>query len=142
MSKSPNKLSQFWQELKRRKVTRTITVYAAAAFVILELTDIVAPSLGLPDWTPNLIIILLIVGFIIAVILSWIYDLHPEGGIVKTEPAEKVKAEDMPKSSNSWKIASYISFVVIVGLIVLNIIPRSNNKKILEKSIAVLPLEY
>jgi len=45
MPNNPNKLSQLWQELKRRKVTRVITVYAASAFVILELTDIVAPSL-------------------------------------------------------------------------------------------------
>ena len=141
----PNKLSQFWQELKRRKVSRVITVYAAAAFVILELVDIVAPSLGLPDWTLNLIIILLCVGFIITVIVSWIYDIQPEGGLVKTEPARKVTAEDDPASSNSWKIASYISFVVIVGLIVLNIIPRSNlsnKKEILDKSIAVLPFTY
>ena len=50
MSINPNKLTQFWQELKHRKVVRVITVYAAAAFVILELTDIVAPSLGLPKW--------------------------------------------------------------------------------------------
>ncbi len=41
----PNKLSQFWQELKRRKVTRVITVYAAAAFVILELVDIITEPL-------------------------------------------------------------------------------------------------
>ncbi len=41
----------FWQKLKRREVIRIITVYAAVAFVILELTDIVAPSLGLPGWT-------------------------------------------------------------------------------------------
>ena len=39
----------FWQELKRRKVIRVITVYAAAAFAILELVDIISPSLGLPD---------------------------------------------------------------------------------------------
>ena len=135
----PNKLSQFWQELKRRKVVRVITVYAAAAFVILELTDIVAPSLGLPDWTLNLIIILLCVGFMITVIVSWIYDIHPEGGIVKTEPVQAVKEATILKSSSGWKIASYISFVVIVGLIVLNIIPRSNRMEILEKSIAVLP---
>jgi len=142
MPNNPNKLSNFWQELKRRKVLRVITVYAAVAFVILQLVEILAPSLRLPEWTMNLILVLLIVGFIIAVILSWIYDVHPEGGIVKTEPAEKVKAEDMPKSPNSWRIASYISFVVIVALIVLNIIPRANNKReILDKSIAVLPFK-
>ena len=101
----PNKLSQFWQELKRRKVTRVITVYAAAAFVILELTDIVAPSIGLPEWTLNFIIILLSVGFIISIIVSWIYDIHPEGGIVKTEHAHKAKDEGTPVSSSGWKIA-------------------------------------
>ena len=90
----------------------------------------------------NLIIVLLCIGFIIAIILSWIYDIHPEGGIVKTEPANIVKEEPVLPSSKGWKIASYISFVVIVGLIVLNIIPRKEKKDILEKSIAVLPFIY
>jgi TolB-like protein/lipoprotein NlpI len=139
MPANPNKLSQFWQELKRRKVVRVITVYAAASFVILELTDIVAPSLGLPDWTLNFIIILLCIGLVIAIILSWIYDIHPEGVIVKTEPAHKVKEEDKLVSSNSWKVASYISFVVIIALIVLNILPRINPSA--DNSIAVLPFE-
>jgi len=143
MPQSTNKISQFWQELKRRKVVRVITVYAAAAFVILELVSIIVEPLKLPEWLLPVVIVLLCIGFIIAVILSWIYDVHPEGGIVKTDPAQKVKPEEIPVSSNSWKIASYISFVVIVGLIVLNIIPRANNnRKVLEKSIAVLPLEY
>jgi len=139
MATKANKLSKFWQELKRRKVIRVITIYAAVAFVILQLVEILAPSLRLPEWTMNFILVLLIVGFIITVIVSWIYDIHPEGGIVKTELAHKVKEEGNLKSSKSWKVASYISFVVIIGLIILNIIPRSNNKKILEKSIAVRP---
>ena len=142
MPGDPNKMFRFWHELKRRKVIRIITVYAATAFVILELTDIVAPSLGLPDWTLNLIIILLCVGFIITVILAWIYDIHPEGGIVKTESVKKITEETVSPSSSGWKIASYISFVVIVGLIILNIFSNSDRIKIdesLSKSIAVLP---
>jgi len=117
-----------------------ITVYAGAAFVILELVDILSPSLGLPQWTLNLVLILLIVGFFITVIVSWIYDIQPEGGIVKTVPITSVSEEIAPPSSKGWRIASYISFVVIVALIILNIIPRASNKKeIMEKSIAVLP---
>lgn len=135
----PNKFSQIWQELKRRNVVRVITVYAGAAFVLLELVDIIKEPLKLPDWLLPAVIVLLTVGFIIAAILSWIYDIHPEGGMVKTEPFERVKAEDIPKSSNSWKIASYISFAVILGLIILNIIPRTGKKEVLDKSIAVLP---
>ena len=65
-----NNLSQFWQELKRRKVTRVITVYAASAFVILELVDIIAEPLKLPEWFLTAVIIILCLGFIITVIIS------------------------------------------------------------------------
>ena len=141
MPQPSNRLSQFWMELKRRNVVRVITVYAGAAFVIIELINNITEPLRLPEWTPTLVILLLAIGFPIAIIFSWIYDVHPKGGIVKTEPAEKVRAEDIPRTSNGWKIASYISFVVIVALIVLNIIPRTGKKEILEKSIAVLPFD-
>jgi len=142
MIQPSNRITNFWQELKRRKVVRVITVYAASAFVILELVSIIVEPLKLPEWLLPVVIVLLSVGFIIAVLLSWIYDIHPEGGVVKTEPVSKIKKADKPVTSNSWKIASYISFVVIVALIVLNIIPstnRSDIKEILDKSIAVLP---
>jgi TolB-like protein/Flp pilus assembly protein TadD len=140
-----NRLSQFWQELKRRKVVRVITVYAAAAFVILELVSIIAEPLKLPEWFLTMVIVLLCIGFIIATIVSWVYDIKPEGDIVKTKPVQRAKADDLPSSSNRWKIASYISFLVIVALIVLNILPRSNRSEkveILDKSIAVLPFTY
>jgi TolB-like protein len=121
---------------------RVITVYAAAAFVILELVDIITEPFGLPDWTLQFAIVFLCIGFIIAIILSWIYDMHPEGGIVKTEPAQEVNDTGIPKSSNNWKVASYISFVVIIGLVVFHVVAASNRTKeraLLDKSIAVLP---
>jgi TolB-like protein/Tfp pilus assembly protein PilF len=135
-------ISQFWQELKRRNVVRVVTVYAGAAFVILELVDIIAEPMKLPSWLLPVAIVLLSIGLIIAIILSWIYDIHPEAGMVKTEPAKKSKTNDIPKSSNSWKIASYISFLVIGGLILFNIFSRKIDDRIdesLAKSIAVLP---
>jgi len=142
MPDNPGKFPQFWQELKRRKVVRVITVYAAVAFVILELTDIVSPSLGLPQWTLNLVIILLGVGFLIAVILSWIYDVNPEGGLERTISATKSSGHEKKSKSNGWRIASYLSLVVIIALIILNVLPEEHKHKkeeILDKSIAVLP---
>lgn len=121
-----------------------VTVYAGAAFVIIELINNITEPLRLPDWTPTFVIVLLAIGFPIVIIFSWLYDIHPEGGMVKTEPIDKVKEKEIPKSSNSWKVASYISFVVIVGLVVLNIIPRAKRARTteeLERSIAVLPFE-
>jgi hypothetical protein len=58
-----------------------------------------------------------VIRLIIVVILSWIYDIHPEVGMVKTEPFDKVMNDPTPKSSNSWKIATYVSLVIILGLI-------------------------
>ena len=100
----PIKLSRFWQELKRRRVIQLIIVYATAAFVIIELTSIVAPSLGLPDWTLNFIIILICVGFPFAIIFSWIYDISLKG-IKKTEPVEKTKKKkkgNSPAAKKTW----------------------------------------
>jgi len=142
MPTNPNKLSQFFHELKRRKVVRVITIYAAVAFVILQLVEILAPSLRLPEWTMNFILVLLIVGFVITVIVSWIYDIHPEGGIVKTEPARKVKTDEIPVSTNSWRVATYASGIIIIGLLALNIFGNREKVKVdesLAKSIAVLP---
>ena len=139
-----NKLSRFWQELKRRKVVRRNTVYAATAFVILELVSIVGDPLKLPDWTLLLVIILLSIGFIISLIASWVYEINSEGDIEKTKPAHEEKQYEVPATSSNWKIATYISFVVIVALIILNIIPRGNSfldTAGIDKSIAVLPFE-
>jgi len=139
MSRPSNKLSQFWHELKRRNVPHVLAIYIAAAFMLLELLDMVSGPFNLPQWSMKVGFFILLAGLIIAFIVSWLYDIRPEGGVVKTEPADTRKEQDIPKSSNGWKIASYISFLVIVGLIVLNVVPRANNKKILDKSIAVLP---
>lgn len=144
MPTNPNKLSQFWQELKRRNVVRVVTIYAGVAFVIIELINNITDPLRLPEWTPTLVIVLLAIGFPIVIIVSWIYDIHPEGGIVKTEPAHKVKEEGKPTSSKRWKLATYVSAVIIVGLLALNIFGGTRRVKIdesLVKSIAVLPFE-
>ena len=143
MPPKSNNLGQFWQELKRRKVIRRNMVYAATGFMILEFVSIVAEPLGLPPGTLKFVFIILCAGLIISFILSWIYDITPDG-IEKTKPAHKVIDEDEPANSISWKIASYISFGVIVGLIIFHIATRSSQKRDnenLEKSIAVLPFE-
>jgi len=72
-------------------------VYAAAAFVILELGSIIKEPLRLPDWTMPLIIVLLCVGFVMAVILSWIYDISMKG-ITKTE---KIAASEVASLSDN-----------------------------------------
>jgi hypothetical protein len=78
MAQKTNSFDRFWGELKRRKVVHVITVYAATAFVILQLVDILTPALLLPTWTTRLVTLFLIIGYPFAIIFSWILDITPE----------------------------------------------------------------
>jgi TolB-like protein len=143
MAHKTNSFERFWKELKRRKVVHVITIYAAVAFVILQLVDMVAEPLRLPVSTKALVIVLLCIGFIIAVFVSWIYDITP-AGVKKTKPASSVKHTDhaTAPTSSGWKIATYVSGAIIFALVALNLISRRNlNADIskIDKSIAVLP---
>jgi len=143
MSGNPNKLTQFWQELRRRRVVHVIAVYASAAFVIIELVNNVYETLNLPDRTPAVTLIILAIGFPLAIIFSWIFDVTPEG-VQKTKPLEEIETGETASVSSSWKIATYISVVIIIGLLAFNIFGGGNRVKIdesLAKSIAVLPFQ-
>ena len=121
MPTNPNKLSQFWQELKRRRVVHVITVYASASFVIIELVNNLSEPLGLSSKLATIVVVVMAIGFPLAVILAWIYDLTPEG-IEKTKTAEETEGDEITKVPNAWRIATYVSFVVIAGLLTLNIV--------------------
>ena len=114
------KLSQVWQELKRRRVIHVITIYASAAFVVIELINNLAEPLNLPPNLLTIAVIVLAVGFPLVIILSWLYDLTSKG-IEKTKPLEEVSDGEEKVVPNAWKIATYVSFVVIIGLVTFNI---------------------
>ena len=142
----PNKSNnpfQFWEELKRRRVIRVIPVYAAASFVLLELVDIISEPFGLPDGTLKLVTVLLVIGFVISIVLTWIYDVTPEG-IEKTKPSKEVTSSEKQPASTGWKIATFVSILIIIAFVVFYIAgykKESSAISELEKSIAVLPFE-
>jgi len=140
MSDSPGKLSQFWRELKRRKVIKAMAMYAATAFIIIEASDIILPRLGLPDWTVTFLIILVLVGFPITIILSWVFDATP-GGIERTPSIDEEELNIIPEVKRKRKFMSsdlIITALVIVVLILLYPKLFSTDKNV-EKTIAVLP---
>ena len=60
----------FFDELKRRNVFRVGIAYAIATWVLLQITEVITPILGLPDWAPKLIFVVLAVGFVPALIFA------------------------------------------------------------------------
>ena len=70
-------------KLKRRRVVRVALIYGAVAYAVLEAADLVIPTLQLPEWLLSVLVITALVGFPIAIALSWLFDVTPDG-IVRT----------------------------------------------------------
>ena len=80
-----------FHELKRRRVFRVAGIYAVVAWILTEVADVVFPALQLPDWTVTFVVALLLMGFPIAMIFAWVFDIGPQG-IERTEPlAERAR---------------------------------------------------
>ncbi len=128
MANKPDNPFKFWEELKRRKVVRVIIGYLASSYVILELTSIVAEPWGLPDWTINFVSILLIIGFFVTVIISWIFDVTPDG-IKKTESAKVIKLKETISApvKRKLRVSDVIIGILLVVVLIL-VYPKIFNK--------------
>jgi len=72
-------LGGFWAELNRRRVVRVVVLYAIGGWIVIEVASTVLPNLNLPGWTVTLVTALVVLGFVIAVMLAWAFDIGPEG---------------------------------------------------------------
>src|SRR2546426_5765454 len=72
-------MSGFFEELQRRKVYRVAAAYIIAAGFIIQIGSAIFPAWELPNWTLRLVVVLLLVGFPVALILAWAYDVTPQG---------------------------------------------------------------
>jgi len=141
MSKKPDRFAHFWKELRRRNVFRSLAIYTGTAFIILEACNMLFPRWGLPDWSIDLVFWLLVLGAVINVFTAWVFDLTPQG-IQKTTPIEVADEIEKPSGSKTWKAATYLSLVVIVALIVLNIVGGPKQLRAGDiQSLVVLPFE-
>ncbi len=94
MAVSPDRPS-FLEELRRRKVVRAGSVYAAVAFATVEAADLVFPRLLLPDWSVTLVIALALAGMPLTVAVAWIYDLKA-GVLVRSKSGPDAAVDGHP----------------------------------------------
>jgi TolB-like protein/Flp pilus assembly protein TadD len=122
-------MSGFFKELQRRKVYRVAAAYIIAAGFIIQIGSAVFPAWELPNWTLRLVVVLLLMGFPIALILAWAYDVTPQG--IRVTPGSHRRRNLL------MLIASGVIISAGAGFFLL---PRASARKI-EKSIAVLPFQ-
>jgi len=95
MSDPPSRLAAFIAELKHRRVFRVAVVYAGVAFIIFQVADFAFPALHVPDWFSSAMVILLLLGFPVAVGMAWAFDLTAEG-VVRAKPKREPSAAKAP----------------------------------------------
>ena len=133
----------FFDELKRRRVFRVASSYAVVAFIVMQLVEIIFPMFNFPQWTQQFIVIVVLIGFPIAIILSWVFDKTPQG-YIKTDVVDPAgvspTGEVTPfyKKKRNWFLVFGVTAGVLIGRIGGTEQPAET---IHEKSIAVLPFE-
>jgi len=127
-------MTGFFEEVQRRKVYRVAVAYIIAAGFIIQIGSAVFPAWELPNWTFRLVVVLLLVGFPIALILAWAYDVTPQG--IRAPPAPTTSRPRLRRNL-IMLIGTGVIISVAAGFFLL---PRVSARRI-EKSIAVLPFQ-
>ena len=137
MGTSDSFFGRTFRELKRRRVFRVAAAYGLLAWILVEVSSIVAPAFFLPDWTERLVIYLVLLGFPVAMFLAWAYDVTP-GGVVRTGPATR---EELKAAATSSRSVDYVVIAVLLAVIGYQFyLPGTDDRLASEfGSIAVLP---
>ena len=125
-------MSGFFEEVQRRKVYRVAAAYIIAAGFIIQIGSAVFPAWELPNWAFRLVVVLLLIGFPIALILAWAYDVTPQG----IQATARVPGAHRRRN---------LILLVVTGAIISTaagffLLPRASARKI-DKSVAVLPFQ-
>ena len=107
-------MGKLFEELKRRKVVRVAGVYAVVAWLLIQVTNNIVPALQLPTWTSTFIVVLLLIGFPIALVLAWAYEVAPEG--IRQDSTNQFSAHIAAPQHQKLIYAMFVLLVIAVGL--------------------------
>src|SRR5664279_1955077 len=141
----------FFAELKRRNVYKVAVAYAVVSWLLIQIATQVFPFFEIPNWTVRLVVLCLLLGFPVALFLSWVFELTPEG----LKRTEEVTPEESIAHRTSRKLTAAITVIVAasLGLLLFQYLrpksavnsapaPTASDPEVLaisDKSIAVLP---
>src|SRR5438093_6561207 len=106
----------FFAELKRRNVYKVAVAYAIVGWLLVQIATQVFPFLEIPNWVVRLVIVLVAIGFPIALVIAWAFELTPEG-IKRTEDVDVVKADR--SRGRVWIYVVVVAATISIGLFFL-----------------------
>src|SRR5437773_1782138 len=140
--------ANFFAELKRRNVYKVAVAYAVGGWLVAQISTQIFPFLEIPNWVVRLIIVLIAIGFPIALVIAWAFEATPEG-IKRTEVADAMPAVAGQKK-HAWIYVVIVGAAISVALFFLGRYtaqsresgrPPATAGSLPQKSIAVLPFD-
>jgi TolB-like protein len=133
---------KFFAELKRRNVYKVALTYAVVTWLVIQIATQVFPFFEIPNWAVRLTVLAIMVGFPIALIIAWAFELTPEG-LKRTEEADREPAAS--SGNKAWIYVVIIEAALSVGLFFVGRYTARNQQagagEVSTKSIAILPFE-
>src|SRR5438477_6261091 len=109
------KIDNFFAELKRRNVYKVAVAYAIVGWLLVQVATQVFPFFEIPNWAVRLIVLLIVIGFPIALMIAWAFELTPEG-LKRTEDVDALLATNVGVAAWERQPRKHIwIFVVLVG---------------------------
>ncbi len=137
------KIDNFFSELKRRNVYKVAVAYAIVGWLLVQIATQVFPFLEIPNWVVRLVIALVAIGFPIALVIAWAFEITPQG-IERTEVADTMPLAAGQKK-HAWIYVAIVGAVLSIGLFFLGRYGfrngTSSSSELPQKSIAVLPFD-
>ena len=114
----------FYEELRRRNVAKVAVLYIIAAWLLLQVTDVLSSLMTVPDWTGSLVVLLLLLGFFPVMIFSWVYEMTPEG--LKREKDIHRSQSITPRTGRKINVLIIVLLVLAIGgLIADRLMPKA-----------------
>ena len=135
-------LGSFFAELKRRNVYKVAIAYGVVAWLLIQVATQVFPFFEIPNWVVRLVVLVIIIGFPVALIIAWAFELTPEG-LKRTETADAEHSAGRSRK-RTWIYVVIIAGAISIGLFFLGRYTNSKQNAGAElpgKSIAVLPFD-
>ena len=140
-------MRNFFAELKRRNVYKVAVAYAIVGWLLVQIATQVFPFLEIPNWVVRLVIALVAIGFPIAIVLAWAFELTPEG-IKRSQDVDLAASARQPRK-HVWILVVIVGGALSIGLFFIGRYTafrtaedgRPSGPSLSQKSIAVLPFE-
>src|SRR6202162_273557 len=136
MSEQPS----FFSELKRRNVYKVAVAYAVVGWLLVQVATQVFPFFEIPNWAVRLVVLAIVIGFPVALVIAWAFELTPQG-LKRTEDVDLTAQAQGPH--RAWIFVVIIAGAMSLGLFFLGRITapskQSGANEVSSKSIAVLP---